>query len=271
MTEEESALEALKYKIRADRGFNAHIYKDNCIRRRLAARMQARGCADFRTYSDLLDTDQAEYDRLIAALTINVTKFFRNFSAWEVLRTDVIPHLLEESDSEPVRAWSAGCASGEEAFSLSILFHEACRETGRPGAHERLALLATDIDEGSLAAAGRGIFPELSFAETPPDLRSRWFSAEAPFRLREEARRGLRFENRDLISDEMPTGQHLIICRNVLIYFDRPTQERLFVAFHEALAPGGFLFLGRVESLLGRARGLFRPVSTRERIYRKPI
>jgi chemotaxis protein methyltransferase CheR len=69
----------------------------------------------------------------------------------------------------------------------------------------------------------------------------------------------------------MPTGQHLIICRNVLIYFDRPTQERLFVAFHEALAPGGFLFLGRVESLLGRARGLFRPVSTRERIYRKPI
>jgi chemotaxis methyl-accepting protein methylase len=270
MNEEEVALEALKYKIRTERGFNAHIYKDMCIRRRLAVRMLACGCDDFRTYAERLDADGAEYDRLIATLTINVTRFFRNAGAWELLREEVISRLLDHPSDRPIRAWSAGCASGEEAYSLSILFHEVCRASGREDALARIRILGTDIDGGSLAAAREASYPELSFAETPANLRARWFSPEPPFELREEARRNVRFENADLISDAMPARLHLIVCRNVLIYFDRPTQERLFHAFHDALVPGGFLFLGRVESLLGRARGLFRPVSTRERIYRTP-
>lgn len=269
MNEDDVALEALKFKIREERGFHANIYKDSCIRRRLAVRMKARECADFSAYATLLDADRAEYDRLIQTLTINVTKFFRNFEMWEVLRAEVIPRLLSQGGDDPIRAWSAGCSSGEEAYSLAIAFHEVAREAGLQDALERLDILGTDIDPPSLAAAAAAVFPELSFTETPPDVRARWFTGRAPARLRDDAKRSVRFEYADLISDPFPAARHLIVCRNVLIYFDRPAQERLFLDFHEALEPGGYLVLGRVETILGPARSLFRPVSTRERVYRK--
>ncbi len=271
MNDDDAALEALKLKIREERGFHAHIYKDSCIRRRLAVRMRARDCADFTAYAALLDVDGAEYDHLIRTLTINVTKFFRNFEMWEVLRAEVVPGLLRSGGDAPIRVWSAGCASGEEPYSLSIIFQEVAHGAALEDVLGRLEILGTDIDLPSLAAAAEAGFPELSFTETPPDVRSRWFTGRAPAQLRDEVKRPVRFEQADLLSGSFPTKNHLIVCRNVLIYFDRLAQERLFLDFHEALEPGGFLVLGRVETILGPARSLFRPVSTRERVYRKPL
>jgi chemotaxis protein methyltransferase CheR len=249
--------------------FQGRFYKDKCLRRRIAVRMRARGEESFAGYAALLDRDPREYDLLLDALTINVTKFFRNAPVWEAIEERVVPALFERP--APVRIWSAGCASGEEAYSVSILLREWAARHGRARELDRFGILGTDIDRRSLDAARRAEFPELSLDETPPERRERWFSAPGPpFRLHDEARRNVDFLHRDLISGPAEKGQSLIVCRNVIIYFDRRIQEELFQRFHDALLPGGFLVLGKVETLLGRARSLLRTVSTRERIFQRP-
>jgi chemotaxis methyl-accepting protein methylase len=137
---------------------------------------------------------------------------------------------------------------------------------------ERIEILGTDIDRASLAAAARGQFKDGDFAETPAELRERYFSSTVPFTVSPAIAKLARFERRDLLEDGPPPqggGFHLIACRNVLIYFDRETQERLFEAFYRSLAPGGFLVLGKVETLLGPARARFAAVDARERIFRR--
>jgi chemotaxis methyl-accepting protein methylase len=133
----------------------------------------------------------------------------------------------------------------------------------------RVHILGSDIDRASLDAARRGQYPEAAFADTPADLRRRYFSVRPPFEVVPEIRPLVSFERRDLIVDPPQSGMHLIVCRNVLIYFDRTTQEALFQRFHDALAPGGYLVLGKVETLLGPTRSLFSAVDPRERIFRR--
>jgi chemotaxis methyl-accepting protein methylase len=269
MEQDELELEELKRKIHRERGFNTHFYKDKCLRRRIAVRMRARGQPSFAAYAGLLDADPAEYDLLLDALTINVTKFFRNSEVWGAIAAELVPALFAHPAALH-RVWSAGCASGEEPYSLSILLHDWAERQGRTDELRRFHLLGTDIDRRSLDAARRAEYPELSLTETPDEVRERWFSPGPPFRLRAEAASLVTFAQRDLISGEPEAGQSLILCRNVIIYFDRQIQEELFLRFYDALEPGGFLVLGKVETLLGRARSLFRPLSTRERIFQRP-
>lgn len=267
--EQDSAMDLLKRKIHEERGFNCHLYKDKCLRRRIAVRMRARGVESYSGYAELLDLDEREYEQLLDALTINVTKFFRNQEVWAVLEDEVIPRLFD-GVQEQRSVWSAGCASGEEIYSVAMLLHDWATRYGREGDLERFRLLGTDIDRRSLEAARRAEFPELSMGETPEPLRERWFSPGPRYRLDERIKRRVEFESRDLISGAAEPGQHLILCRNVIIYFDRAIQEELFDRFYEALVPGGYLVLGKVETLLGRTRSLFRPVSNRQRIFWKP-
>jgi len=266
---DDEQLERLKLKIQTERGFNCRWYKDKCLRRRLAVRMRARGTADYAAYAALLDGDPAEYDHLLDTLTINVTKFFRNMDTWEAVRESVLPQLFDRDDRQ-LRVWSAGAASGEEAYTVSMLLHDHGRRTGQAERVGRFRIVGTDIDRRSLEAARAGEYPELSLTETPEEFREEWFSPGPPFRLRAEARRNVSFLRRDLISEEPEREQHLILCRNVVIYFDREIQERLFQTFYESLVPGGFLVLGKVETLLGSARSLFRPINNRERIFQRP-
>jgi chemotaxis methyl-accepting protein methylase len=265
---DDEGLEKLKRKIEKDRGFNCQFYKEKCLRRRIAVRMRARGQHSFAEYGQLLDRDPAEYDHLLDTLTINVTKFFRNLETWQAVEQHVLPTLFEGRG--PVKVWSAGSASGEEAYTCSILMREWLEKERRTGEAPRIQITGTDIDRRSLDAARKGEYPELSMAETPGRVLERWFSPGPPFVLRPEARQGVGFERRDLISGEPLGGQHLIFCRNVVIYFDRDIQERLFKRFYDSLAPGGFLVMGKVETLIGEARLLFRPVNNRERIFRRP-
>ena len=266
---DDEEMERLKAKIHRDRGFNCQFYKDKCLRRRIAVRMRARGVTTFEGYAALLDRDPAEYDILLDTLTINVTKFFRNTEVWKAVEETVVPRLFERRAAQH-RIWSAGSASGEEAYTVSILLHEWAERHGRRGELGRFHVVGTDIDRQSLESAQRGEYPELSMQETPADVRERWFSAGPPYRIRDEAKRNVTFVRRDLISEPAPQGQSLIFCRNVVIYFDREIQERLFHGFYEALVPGGFLVLGKVETLIGPARGLFRALNNRERIFQKP-
>lgn len=266
--QDDPALDRLKHKIHRDHGFNCHLYKDKCLRRRIAVRMRARGQTTYADYSALLDRDAAEYEQLLDALTINVTKFFRNHEVWGVLEDEVIPRLFEGPPG-PRRVWSAGCASGEEIYSVAILLHEWAARFGREDELSRFQLLGTDVDRRSLAAALRGSYPALSMSEAPQALVERWFTAGPPYQLDPAIRERVRFERRDLISGPAEPRQHLILCRNVIIYFDRAIQEELFDRFYDALEPGGYLVLGKVETLLGRTRSLLRPVNNRQRIFRK--
>jgi chemotaxis protein methyltransferase CheR len=268
-TSEEQQLAKLMAKIQEERGFNCQFYKEKCLRRRLAVRMRARGAASYRDYTKLLDQDPAEYDVLLDALTINVTKFFRNLETWEVVEREVLPGLFD-LDQKLLRVWSAGSSSGEEAYTCSMLMHGWAEKTGRVRDLRRVRIVGTDIDRRSLDTARRAEYPELSLSETPAELRERWFSPGPPYRLREEAKRNVSFVRRDLISEEPEPEQSLILCRNVIIYFDREIQERLFERFYEALVPGGYLVLGKVETLLGPVRGRLRAISNRERVFRKP-
>lgn len=262
--------EELTRKISRDRGFACASYKEKCLRRRIAVRMRARGVHTYADYSRVLDSDSGEYDRLLDALTINVTKLFRNWSVYETIAEQVVPALWNESP-HAIHVWSAGCSSGEEPYSLAILFHRYAALQRQLAGIERVHILGTDIDRASLAAAERGQFNEGAFDETPDDLRSHYFSAKAPFTVAPAVRATVRFERLDLLDQWPPQsgGYQLIVCRNVLIYFDRDTQERLLARFHSALAPNGFLVLGKVETLLGPVRSQFAAVDARERIFRR--
>jgi len=260
---------ALTRKISRDRGFGCASYKEKCLQRRIAVRMRARGVHTYTEYARILDTDDAEYDRLLDALTINVTKLFRNWEAYAALAATVVPDLWHR-EAPSIRVWSAGCSSGDEPYSLGILFHRYAAVNGMLSQLGRVQIIGTDIDRQCLDAAARGQFEQSDFADTPDDLRHRYFSAGAPYTVAPAIRSMTSFESRDLLSDGPPADAFdLVVCRNVLIYFDRDTQERLFDMFHAVLAPGGFLMLGKVETLLGRARTCFAPVDARERIFRK--
>ncbi|MBX9927289.1 MAG: protein-glutamate O-methyltransferase CheR [Gemmatimonadaceae bacterium] len=265
---DDAGFTALTAKITRDRGFGCGGYKDSCLRRRIAVRMRARGAADFDAYARLLDHDPAEYDKLLDALTINVTKLFRNPDVFAFLAAEVIPTLWRAPG--PIRVWSAGSSSGEEAYTLAALFDAHASALGARAA-DRVTILGSDIDRGSLARAEAGAYAPAAFSETPAAMRSRYFSADAPHRASDALRALVRFERRDLLLDPLPAGpMQLVLCRNVIIYFDKPTQDALMQRFHDALAPRGYLVLGKVETLLGPTRTLFDTVDARQRVFRRP-
>jgi chemotaxis methyl-accepting protein methylase len=262
----------LTRKISLDRDFGCESYKEKCLRRRIAVRMRARGVHTYRDYARILDSDAGEYERLLDALTINVTKLFRNWETYDAIAMRVIPELWERTEGR-IGIWSAGCSSGEEAYSLAILLHRHAAARGELPWLQRVTVLGTDIDRASLVAADQAGYSEAAFADTPPELRASYFSPDPPHTVVDDVRRMVRFERRDLLREpapEMaPDGIHLIACRNVIIYFDRNTQETLFQRFHDALETGGFLVLGKVETLLGPVRSRFATVESRERLFRR--
>ena len=163
----DAAFTALTAKIATDRGFGCASYKDKCLRRRIAVRMRARGVHTYAEYARVLDSDQHEYDKLLDALTINVTKLFRNWETYSVLRDQVVPALWALPDPL-LTIWSAGCSSGEEPYSLAALVHHHAERLGAaPLAERRVHVLGSDIDARSLEAAARGTFEERDLTETP--------------------------------------------------------------------------------------------------------
>jgi chemotaxis protein methyltransferase CheR len=258
-------LALLKTQIEDTVAFQCAGYKEKCLRRRIAVRMRARAVHTYADYARMLEEDPTEYERLVAALTVNVSKFFRNPEVWQVIGERVLPEL--QAAGQPIRAWSAGCAAGEEAYSLSILWHEHTQATGT--APDRLQILGTDVDRPILAAAQRGEYGDFAMTDIDPALRDRWFDADGLYRLRPAAREGVQFDHHDLMRDEFPSGLQLILCRNVIIYFERAVQEELFRRFHQALAPGGFLVLGKVEALFGASSALYQTVANRQRVFRR--
>ncbi len=267
---DEQGFIALLRKIERDRHFRCWNYKDTCLRRRISVRMRAKSASSFAQYAGILDTDPHEYDKLVEALTINVSKFFRNPETFASIATKVLPELWA-APSPLVRIWSAGCATGEEPYSLAVLCREYALAHGDLSKLERLRIIGSDIDRESVTVASRGRYPAGAFTDTSPAVREKYFPLEnGLFSVSPEIRNLVSFERRDILEGGGPGGRlHMVVCRNVIIYFTRDTQERLFERFHDLLLPGAFLVLGKVETLLGKSREMFAPVSSRERIYRR--
>lgn len=238
-------------------------YKDRCLRRRLAVRMRACGAASLADYATLLAGSPEETERLLEALTINVTQFFRNPEVWDRLGVLLAPHFAATSGT--LNAWSAGCASGEEPYSLALLV-DAVGGTA-PG--RRVRIHATDIDAASLARGRAGRYPAEPVRRSHP-LAARLPVTDGHVTMPAVLQRLVHFAHADLLQGTAPGPPHdLILCRNVIIYFEREAQERLFATFLGALAPGGLLVLGRVETVSGPTRDQLELIHSRERIYRK--
>jgi chemotaxis methyl-accepting protein methylase len=266
VTGEDAAYAALLTKLERESGFHGSLYRQKCLRRRVAVRMRARGAADFGHYSTILDQDPEEYKRLLHTLTINVSKFFRNAETWTVIRDSVLPDLLGRRG--PLVLWSAGSAAGEEAYSLAILIAELLG-TRRMRRWDEIRIVGTDIDAPSLEAARAAVYADGALSETPCELRDHWFHRDDGWRLQESIRSRVQFEQVDILTGPPDFDVDLIICRNLLIYLDRPAQEEVFEIFAEVLKPGGYLILGRVETVAAEIRPLLDVVDARERVYKK--
>jgi len=267
--DERRFFDALLEKIKQERGLDCTQYKPGFLKRRLAVRMRARGVKTYREYMRLLD--DAEYEKLFETLTINLSYFFRDASTFKTLREKVLKPLLREKaefGNRVVRIWSAGCASGEEPYSVAILLYELL---GKELKDWRIRILATDLDVGALEKAKKGIYSQFSLKGVNARCVERYFEPlpRGEYALKPEIIKMVKFEQHDLIADPPPRHLDLILCRNVLIYFSRQQQEKLLHAFHQALNKRGYLVIGKTEVLMGAATSLFKPLDLRERIYVK--
>jgi chemotaxis protein methyltransferase CheR len=259
LNDEERQFEQLREYLHQIGGLDCRCYKINYLKRRLAVRMRATGLATYREYHELLGRDPTEYDKLLDRLTINVSQFFRDPEAFRALARQVLP-ILEKKGHANI--WSAGCANGEEPYSLAMLFHE------RMPLGRQSRVLATDIDTVCLARAQTGRYKDASLADVPFLIRQKYLEHQGDlWTVHPEIKAGVAFERHDLTGDMPPGPFDLIVCRNVMIYFNRQLQERLLRAFHRLLLPEGFLVLGKTEVLLPECRTLYRSVDVSERIY----
>ncbi|MEW9549896.1 CheR family methyltransferase [Nonomuraea sp. NPDC050783] len=265
--EEEREFDDLLLLLKETRGFDFTGYKRNTLIRRIARRLEALKLHTYSEYRDYLELQSDEYGRLFDSLLINVTSFFRDAAAWQRLRETVIPALLEYKDTgQPIRVWSAGCATGEEAYTVAMVLAE---ELGLDSFRERVKIYGTDLDEKALQAARTGVYTDRSLAEVPLDLRETYFEpAEGGFTFRRDLRRQLIFGRNDLTRDAPISRVDLLLARNTLMYFNTEMQLNIIRRFHFALADPGFLFLGKAEMLLNHS-DKFEPVDLRMRLFRK--
>jgi chemotaxis protein methyltransferase CheR len=234
-------------------------YNAACMKRRIAQRIRDLQLTGAAPYLSLLRTDADEVQRLSALLSLHVSMFYRDPTTYDALR----PILAEQSRSRPQRWWSAGCAGGEEAYTLALLAAEI------PEFGSQVEIVASDVSSDILAKARSGIFNATHLSKVSTGEQERYFSPAArDYQLNEELRRRVQFFQHDLLSDAPYPAADLILCRYVLIYFNTAEQEEVLTRFAAALSVGGLLVLGRTETLRDRV-GLFVPLHAQERIYQR--
>ncbi|TDC50286.1 PAS domain S-box protein [Jiangella ureilytica] len=266
--ETDPAFEALLGFLRDERGFDFTGYKRASLMRRVRRRMESVGIDDYEEYHDHLTVHPEEFTALFNTILINVTSFFRDADAWDHLRERVLPDLLARRDEQPLRAWSAGCASGEEAYTLAMVFAEVL---GVEAFRERVKIYATDVDEEALSVARAAAYSERDVQNVPEKLRQRYFEQHGQrYLFRKELRRSVIFGRNDLVQDAPISHVDVLVCRNALMYFTADAQAGMLQRMHFALRPDGVLFLGKAEMLLSHA-DLFRAVDLRQRFFRKTI
>ena len=308
---DDKAFQFLLEKIRRNKGVDFSLYREGTLRRRIGSRLRTAGCADYLEYVSFLNQNPEEYDRLIEAVTINVTEFFRNSEAFRAIQQKVLPEIIKNKSGvglsrrnalaqgdapgynttvaglaeagllrgqpirqaqggrprKTIRAWCAGTSYGEETYSVAILFLQLLRFEN---ADYDVKILGTDIDPGCIAKAKIGLYEPSHLKEVGKHILDRYFSREANnYRVNDEVRQLTEFKPHNMLSDKPFLKLDLILCRNVVIYFTKSLQAYVYNLFAKCLNPGGFLVLGKMESLAESARDFFETIDNRERIYRK--
>ena len=266
-TVRDEQFESLLAFIRDERGFDFTGYKRPSLQRRIAKRMQDIGVEGFGAYEDLLKNDGNEFAQLFNTILINVTSFFRDEVAWDFLGEQILPTMLKTKETaEPLRVWSTGCASGEEAYTLAMVLAEAL---GEETFRARVKIYATDVDEEALTQGRHAAYDAKAVEAVPAALREKYFEhVNSSFVFRAELRRSVIFGRHDLIHDPPISRVDLLVSRNTLMYFDADTQEQILRSFHFALRDHGVLFLGKAEAIANRSQ-LFEPVDLKRRVFRK--
>lgn len=269
--EHSTDLEYLLEKIYRERDFDFREYKETTLTRRLGRRLRAQGVETYADYERILDKDRSEYDKLFKDLTINVTSFFRDDWAFRALEELVLPALMYKkvNTGNGIRIWSAGCASGEETYSIAMLISEALKAER---SERQVSIIGTDIDTEALKRAQEGFFSSKEVEGIPAALRKRYFEAENQgFRVKTRLGQLVGFEVHNLSGDLPYHDIDLVVCRNLLIYFRPVLQERVLQGFHRALKGGGFLLLGKAETPVGETKRQFHCVDKKARLYSKEI
>ncbi len=258
--------EALLDYLRQNRGFDFTGYKRSSLMRRVQKRMQPLEIETYSQYQDYLEVTPEEFITLFNTILINVTAFFRDPNSWEGLKQVLSEMLAKKRPNQPIRAWTAGCASGEEPYTLAIILAEAL---GIDAFRDRVKIFATDVDEEALYQARQGSYTPKELEAVPPDLRQKYFEPVANrYTFLKDLRRCVIFGRHDLVKDAPISRVDLLTCRNALMYFNTETQTKILERFHFALNSGGYVFLGKAEMLFTRSN-LFTPVDLRQRIFTK--
>lgn len=263
---------SLKKHIYSATTLDCDQYKDTYLQRRFAVRMRATSTHDYNDYIRFLGSHPEEYDELMRDITINVTQFYRDEFVFKAVEEEILPLLIYDKVMKGrniIRIWSAGCSSGEEPYSLAIIMRELL---GDDIDNFHLTIMGTDIDEGSIQTALTGSYLPRQVTNIPKPYLQKYFTFDGTnYQLSEEIMSMVEFKFLDLFKGSAGHNWDVIFCRNVVIYFTKEMQERLYMNFYNSLGDGGYFVMGNTESLVGDAQKAFIQVKTRERIYQKRI
>jgi chemotaxis methyl-accepting protein methylase/PAS domain-containing protein len=265
-----NTLDKIILLLRDRSGNDFSLYKSNTLHRRIERRMAVHQIATVEAYADFLGENLHELDLLFKELLIGVTNFFRDTEVWDTLCTDALPALLaKHPGGKALRAWVSACSTGEEAYSLAMVFKEALA-LAQPAARFTLQIYATDLDPDAINTARKGFYPANIAADISAERLASHFTAEegGGYRINKDIREMVVFATQNVISDPPFTKLDILTCRNLLIYFGASLQKKLLPLFYYALNPGGLMLLGSAETI-GNYGHLFAPLSNKARIFRR--
>lgn len=268
---EDKVIESVRQHLKAARGLDISGYSSTFVLRSLRKRMGRSDAKDLPDYLRLLRTSEQETTEFIGALSINVTDFFRDEGVFEALSEKVLRTVIKSKlgSGGIVRIWSAGCASGQELYTLAICLEQELKRVGRP---ENVMGTVTggDLSTSALAFARKGVYTKEQVKNIPPRLLDEYFDEkDETYQVGDRLRRRVRLVNEDLLSEPMSRFFDVVVCRNVLIYFSRPMHDTVLMNLHRSLRPGGYLMLGRTESLVGPPRLHYELMDAENRIFRR--
>jgi chemotaxis protein methyltransferase CheR len=252
--------EFIKSYVKKKKGIDLEGYRQSYLLRRIKLRMAKKRCDDIPSYYNLLLKDDEEIQKLIDTIGINVSKFYRDKDVFEAIKNFILPIFKDRKDL--IKIWSAGCAQGEEAFTLSILFLDANIKNFK--------IFATDFDNEVLEIAKKGIFDAKNLEDFPINLRIKYMEKiDEKFKVKDFVKEHIEFKLHDLLSSPFENEFDLILCRNVLIYMKREAQKKVFENLTSCLKKDGILVLGKVEIIHPDFEKFYLPISLKEKIFKK--
>jgi chemotaxis protein methyltransferase CheR len=260
------AFKRLKRVMQEGTGVNFEYYRESYLKRRLNVRLNATQTKTYTEYIRYLLANPNEFDLLVKDLTINYTKFFRDTDVYSYLKTTLLPEIFSSQDW--VRIWSAGCATGEEPYSVAMLVHGVLKQRLKDF---RVTIYASDLDKNALAKAKNGNYDSRGVQGVEERILDKYFEHEdGVYAVKDSVKQLIHFEEQDLMTTPRHRNLDLILCRNVMIYFSREIQQKIHLNFYDSLKCGGHLITGKTELVGGEAAKKFVDVNPGCRVYKKP-